>query len=86
MHFFFSYEHNRQAMTRVYSAGHPPRFAELLREASREPSSPFRSDLFFGKIDYQSIRRSYWSSPPISRDASEIRDFGGQNSYKRPRT
>ncbi len=85
MHFFFSYEHNRQDReNRVYLGGTaiPPALQSYFESFQGTFPSPFRSDLFFGKIDYQIDPSQFLEFTANFRDESEIRDFGGQNSYQ----
>jgi len=89
MHFFLSYEGQKQNRENlVYlggtsMAGASQSLQNLLKSYEGAYASPFRSDLVFGKLDYQ-INPSQILEWTINwRNEHEQRDFGGQTSYER---
>lgn len=87
MHFFVSYEGNQQTRdNRVYLGGNTaatmaPALAALLKSKEGTFDSPFRSNLFFGKIDYQIDAAQILEFTLNNREEHEKRDFGAQTSF-----
>lgn len=87
MHFFGSFESNRQdRQNRVTFAPPPSGFAALdsvgLLDYNGEFNSPFRETMLFGKLDYSLGDRSALEGSFSFRDETDVRDFGGNNSFQ----
>jgi hypothetical protein len=85
MHFFFSYEANDQTReeTVVINPGawlNHPEIRQSLLANEGVFASPFRSDLFFGKLSYQPSASLLFDLSGNFRDESDIRSFGGFTS------
>ncbi len=84
LHFFATYERkeenraNTVALTRT-----DPRFVAQFGPFLGDFAAPFQEDLFFGKLSWQPSEghRVDWSV--TYRDESELRDFGGIDSFER---
>ena len=86
MHFFGSYEGNYQNhASRVNFATPPTGFPSLdtvnLLKYNGNFVSPFRENLFFGKLDNSFNDRSSAELSFSNRNETDIRDFGGTNAY-----
>ena len=87
MHFFGSYEGNVQnRASRVNFAPLPTGFTALdtvnLGQYRGNFTSPFREHLLFGKLNYAVSERSSAELSLSNRSETDIRDFGGNNSYQ----
>jgi hypothetical protein len=85
MHFFASYEANDQTReeTVVISPGawlNHPSIRQSLLPNEGVFASPFRSDLFFGKLSYQPASSMLFDLSGHYRNESDIRSFGGFTS------
>ncbi|MBU2043394.1 MAG: TonB-dependent receptor [Alphaproteobacteria bacterium] len=89
LNFFVAYEVNDQARNNVIVAGGdattratlPGRINLASYEGTFE--SPFRQDIYFGKLTYRHNDASTISLQASYRDESDIRSFGGQTSFER---
>lgn len=84
MHFFGSYEANDQTREETVTLGGAFQNETALRASLQEfvgtHSSPFRSDLFFGKVSYQPNYSMLFDGSVNVRKETDIRGFGGQTS------
>ncbi|BDU76049.1 TonB-dependent receptor [Mesoterricola sediminis] len=89
MHFFLSYEgQNQNRDNLVYlggtsMAGASQALKDKLNSYAGSYPSPFRSDLVFGKVDYQINPQQILEWTINWRNEHEKRDFGAQTSYER---
>jgi outer membrane receptor protein involved in Fe transport len=86
MHFFLSYEANDQdrQSTVVLGGGFQnyPALRTQLASFQGTFTSPFRSDLAFGKISYQMNSNQSMDFSGNWRKETDIRNFGGQTSFQ----
>ncbi|MCE1229855.1 MAG: TonB-dependent receptor, partial [Firmicutes bacterium] len=85
LHFFLSFEQNRQdrdATVRLGDTPAPASQAAYLKSMEGTFPSPFRSNLLFGKIDYQIDPTQVMEFTVNYRNESDIRSFGEQTSYE----
>jgi len=87
LHFFVAYEVNDQVRNNDVVAGGGDRttLPSRINVSSYEGSfaSPFRQDIYFGKLTYRPNDRSTFELSASYRDESDIRGFGGQTSFER---
>lgn len=78
--FFGSYEGNYQSRQgRFQVNGNPTQFpASVLAVNGQTNTSPFRSNLLFGKLTYSPSERALWEVTGDFRRETDIRRFGGQ--------
>ncbi len=84
-HFFLSYEGNDQDRSNSVFFGStavPPALAAQLQKYLGTETSPFRSDLYFGKLTYQVSPTQLLELSGQARHETDIRDFGGQTSFE----
>ena len=86
-HFFVSYEGNYQDRNnRVTIPTIPAGFAALdtvnLPSYAGQFGSPFRQNLFFGKVSYAATNNSLAELNASIRDEGDVRDFGGGRSFQ----
>lgn len=86
MHFFGSFESNRQDRTnRVNFVSAPTGFPALdtidFAGYNGEFNSPFREELFFGKLNYSIDDRSGLEASFTFRDEGDVREFGGNRAF-----
>ncbi|MDP3775335.1 MAG: TonB-dependent receptor [Gemmatimonadales bacterium] len=86
LHLFASYEGNYQNRSSRVNIVPPTGFPALdtVNFASRngEFGSPFRSNLFFGKLTYARSTRSSFEFSLNTRGEHDIRDFGGLTAFE----
>lgn len=85
MHFFVSFEQNRQNRdARVFVGGgsYPAGMASYFKGFEGTIGQPFRSNLFFGKVDYQIDASQFLEFTVNLRSENETRDFGDQTSVE----
>jgi hypothetical protein len=85
LHFFFSFEENRQdrdATVKLGGAPIPAGREAYFRGFEGTFASPFRSDLFFGKLDYQIDSSQQLEFTFNYRNESDLRGFGNDTSYE----
>ena len=85
LHFFGTYERKEEGRARTVDLGDRATLADEARFADQIGTfgAPFEEDLFFGKLSWQPAdeHRVDWSL--TYRDESELRDFGGADSFER---
>jgi outer membrane receptor for ferrienterochelin and colicin len=84
LHFFGTYEHKQENRARTVNLGRQdPRFVSTFGQYIGTFAAPFEEDLMFGKLSWQPAdgHRIDWSV--TYRDESELRDFGGADSFER---
>lgn len=93
LHFFVSYEKNKQNgnnTVRLGSDQNEPEWTAaaaaplraLLTSKLGTFSAPFESDLFYGKLNFQVSTNQDLEFTANIRDEKEIRDFGGATAYE----
>lgn len=85
LHFFVSFEQNRQdrdATVKLGGAPIPAGRESYFRGFEGTFTSPFRSNLFFGKLDFQINPSQQLEATFNYRNESDIRSFGGETSYE----
>lgn len=83
--FFLSYEANDQDRTERVEAGNPELHDELpfdVADYEGNFDSPFREDLYFGKLTWQIDGRQFLEGSVSVRQEEDIRSFGGQTSHE----
>lgn len=86
LHVFASYEGNYQDRANRVSFTPPTGFAALdsvnLAQYNGNFTSPFRENLFFGKVNWDGSE--HWSAEMSGSDRieSDVRDFGNQNAFQ----
>jgi hypothetical protein len=84
LHFFGAYEVNDQVRANSVTAGGSAALRALVPGGVTQYEgtfeSPFREDLFFGRIDFQINDQQTLEFSASYRDESDIRSFGGQTS------
>lgn len=87
LHFFLAYEVNDQVRNNDVVAGGGDRTTLPARVdvASYEGSfaSPFRQDIYFGKLTFRANDASTLELQVSYRDEDDVRGFGGQTSFER---
>ena len=86
MHFFGSFESNRQDRSNRVSFAAPPTGFEALDTVNLlsyngQFNSPFREQMFFGKLNYSINERSGLEASFSLRDEDDVRDFGGNRAF-----
>jgi|CXWL01.1.fsa_nt_gi hypothetical protein len=81
LHYFLSYEGNDQDRANRVSLGNPA-FRELFGGLEGSFQSPFRSDLGFAKLSYQTARGDLLDWSANYRHETDIRGFGGTTSFE----
>ena len=83
LHFFLSYEGNRQDRSNRVALGNPTP-ENLARFGEREGAygSPFREHLGFGKLSWHPTSRQNVDLSASVRRETDIRSFGGTTSYE----
>jgi len=87
VHFFGSWEYNDQKRANNVALGSQ---ADLVPEPLRSElesfqgnfTSPFKSNLAFGKISFQATANDVIDTTGFYRKENEVRDFGGQTSFQ----
>ncbi|HEX6178423.1 MAG TPA: carboxypeptidase regulatory-like domain-containing protein [Thermoanaerobaculia bacterium] len=86
MHFFGSYEANDQDRENTVALGggfqNNPTLRQQLSQFEGTFVSPFREDLFFGKLSFQPASTQLLDFSLNYRDESDIRGFGGETSFE----
>jgi outer membrane receptor protein involved in Fe transport len=86
MHFFFSYEANDQNRENSVVLGGNFQNATALRQQLSQYvgtfTSPFKSDLAFGKVSYQPTGSQLIDASGTYRKETDIRGFGDQTSFE----
>jgi outer membrane receptor protein involved in Fe transport len=86
MHFFVSYEKNDQTRENTVSLGggfqNNPALRQQLSVYEGTFSSPFSSDLAFGKLSFQPNARQLVEWSGTYRDESDVSGFGGETSFE----
>ncbi|HYC97681.1 TonB-dependent receptor [Brevundimonas sp.] len=84
LHFFGTYEHKQENRASVVNLGRQdPRFVAQFGQYIGTFASPFEEDLMFGKLSWQPAEGHLIEWSATYRDESELRDFGGANSFER---
>ncbi|HWQ86481.1 TonB-dependent receptor [Brevundimonas sp.] len=86
LHFFGTYEHkqeNRASVVNLGDRGRIPRFQTQFAPYIGTFASPFEEDLMFGKLSWQPADGHLIELSATYRDESELRDFGGADSFER---
>lgn len=84
LHFFGTYEHKQENRASVVNLGRQdPRFVTQFGQYIGTFASPFEEDLFFGKLSWQPADGHLIDWSVTYRDESELRDFGGADSFER---
>ncbi|HEY4368607.1 MAG TPA: TonB-dependent receptor [Steroidobacteraceae bacterium] len=81
MHFFVAYEGNDQDRASRVTLGNPA-YEPVFGQYEGSFTSPFREDLFFGKIDYQPSDDQTLELTLSDREETDVKDFGQQNSFQ----
>lgn len=81
LHYFVSYEGNDQDRANRVSLGNP-NFANQFGRYEGNFQSPFRSDLGFAKLSYQSANGDLFDWSANYRHETDIRGFGGTTSFE----
>jgi outer membrane receptor protein involved in Fe transport len=81
LHYFVSYEANRQDRANRVSLGSTTAPAEFRRYEGNF-TSPFRSSLGFGKISWQPAQGHLFDLSGNLRQETDVRSFGGQTSFE----
>lgn len=85
LHFFGTYERKEEGRANVVDLGaratpaHRAQFADYVGTFG----APFEEDLFFGKLSWQPADEHLIDWSVTYRDESELRDFGGADSFER---
>lgn len=85
LHFFVSFERNQQdrdATVRLGGTPLPAGMESYFKGLEGTYASPFRSNLLFGKVDYQIDTSQQMEFTFNYRNESDIRGFGDQTSYE----
>lgn len=87
LHYFISYEGHRQTRNSEVALGGAANDADRARWGEYEGivSTPFKEDLFFGKLDYQPDYNQRMELSVNVRREKEIRDVGGISSSEQAR-
>jgi hypothetical protein len=85
LHFFASWEYNNQDRANNVAVGSqinqvPEPLRDQLTALQGNVSSPFKSNLAFGKISWQASDSDVVDTSGFYRKENEVRDFGGQTS------
>ncbi|HVR96803.1 MAG TPA: TonB-dependent receptor [Thermoanaerobaculia bacterium] len=81
LHYFFSYERNEQDRANRVTLGNPLA-APVFGQYEGSFTSPFRSNLYFGKLSYQAGNGQLVDLSTTVRDESDVRNFGDQVSFE----
>jgi outer membrane receptor protein involved in Fe transport len=82
LHYFFSYERNNQDRANRVFLGNPNSGLTFLDQYEGNFTSPFRSDLYFGKLSFQTPGGQLFDASANYRHETDIRDFGSQVSFQ----
>ena len=85
LHFFGTYEHKQENRANVVDLGDRATLADVAQFAPfiGTFAAPFEEDLFFGKLSWQAAQDHLVDWSITYRDESELRDFGGAESFER---
>jgi Carboxypeptidase regulatory-like domain/TonB dependent receptor len=81
LHYFFSYEGQQESGTTPVTVNNA-QFANQFAQYIGVFSSPFRSNLGFGKLSLQPMANQLLDLSASYRKEYDIRDFGGQTSFQ----
>jgi hypothetical protein len=87
LHFFASWEYNKQDRANNVAVGSqiglvPEPLRDQLTSFQGNVTSPFKSNLAFGKVSWQAAGSDVVDASGFYRKENEIRDFGGQTSVQ----
>ena len=84
LHFFGTYEHKQENRARAVNLGRQdPRFVTQFGQFIGTFAAPFEEDLLFGKLSWQPAEGHLIDWSVTYRDESDLRDFGGADSFER---
>lgn len=87
LHFFLAYEGNRQTRTSEVVLGGGANADDIARWGDKAGvfSTPFKEDLFFGKLDFQPSYNQRMELSVNIRNEADTREIGGISSYDQAR-